>query len=121
MSDIESEIDKLRRQVRDLELNTKSKIGVLSRKIEVLDRKNNGRDTVTPATAAQRHFTGHLDIDKRRIYIGDTIEFITSGRYDSTEGVVSGFTKIQVVSEDYKKREIKRAPHNVRVSNTHIR
>ena len=77
MSDIESEIDKLRRQVRDLELNTKSKIGVLSRKIEWLDRKNNERDTVTPATAAQRHFTGHLDRDKNSYYDNSVCTYIS--------------------------------------------
>ena len=114
MSEIGSEIDKLRTQIRDLELATKNNIRVLYKKIETLDLDNES-NTVTPASAELRHFTGHLDRNKTKIYLGDTIKFITSGRYDSTQGIVSGYTKIQVVSEDYKNREIKRAPHNVRV------
>ena len=60
-----------------------------------------------------RHWTGHKDKRKRNIYIGDKVRFLTSGKFTSTEGVVSGYTKSRVTSIDKKNNEIHRAPHNL--------
>jgi len=64
---------------------------------------------------AQGHYTGHDDKFGTRIHIEDKVVFLTKGRYDSEEGIVSGYTKTRVLATDYRDMEIPRAPHNVRV------
>ena len=61
------------------------------------------------------HYTGQVDRDQYKIFIGDTVVFLTTGRFDSSQGVVSGYTTTHAIATDYKNREIKRASHNVRV------
>ena len=118
MVSIETEINKLQQLIYDLQVSTDHKIGDLHQKIDLL-RKNTSTSTsnaVTPATAVLSHFTGLRDRYGEKVFIGDTVKFPTYGKYDSTQGVVIGFPREQVVSKDYKGREIKRSAHNVRVT-----
>ena len=115
MSRTDNEIDSLCREITDLQVSTNKKISALKQEVYELKRR---RSTVTPAKAELRHSTGHVDRYNNRICIGDTVEFLTSGRYDSKQGLVSGYTKDKVIATDYKEREIKRAAHNVRVVNS---
>ena len=71
----------------------------------------------TQGQVPSRHWTGHKDKHKRKIYIGDKVKFLTSGKYLSTEGVVSGYTKYRVTAIDSKKNEIPREPHNLLIIN----
>ena len=113
MDPVDAEIEQIRKEIKDLRLKTVSKLTSLDSKIRLL--KEARRAEVTPVQTAQRHYTGHDDKFGTRIYVGDKVVFLTKGRYDSEEGIVSGYTKDRVLATDYKNREIPRAAHNVRV------
>ena len=117
MVSIETEINKLERLISDLQVSTDLKIGDLNLKIELLKNSSVTRTsgTVTPASAVSRHFTGLRDRYGDKVFIGDTVKFLTYGKYDSTQGIFTGFSREQVISRDYKQREIKRSAHNVSV------
>ena len=106
----DDDIDILCREITELQISTNKKISALQKEVSKLKKR---RSTVTPARAEPRHPTGHVDRYNNSIFIGDTVEFMTSGRYDSKRGLVSGYTNDKVISTYYKGREIKRAPHNV--------
>lgn len=111
MDSVEIDIIKIQQEVKNLRISTSRKISGLEEKVGQLKALREA--TVTPANAEQRHFTGHLDYYKKRIYIGDTVKFRTRGKFDSSQGKVSGYTKVRVIATDHKEREIPRAPHNV--------
>ena len=110
---VDAEIEQIRKEIKDIRLNTVSKLTSLDSKIRLL--KETRIAEVTPVQTAQRHYTGHDDKFGARIHIGDKVVFLTKGRYDSEEGIVSGYTKTRVLPTDYRNREIPRAPHNIRV------
>ena len=112
MSSVELEIEKLRLEIDQLRLSTSCTIESLKKRINKLHKT---RAKVTPVNTAQHQGTGHKDKSGRNIFLGDTVKFITSGRYDSAQGTVTGFSKSRVLSTDYKNREIPRAPHNLLV------
>ena len=60
---------------------------------------------------------GPLDHDRRIIHIGQTVTFLTRGRYVSTQGVVHRSSRNQerVFSFDSDGFEVQRAPRNVRI------
>ncbi len=117
MVSIETEIIKLEQLISDLQVSTDLKIGDLNLKIELLKNSSVTRtsDTVTPASAVLRHFTGLRDRYGEKIFIGDTVKFLTYGKYNSTQGIVTGFSSGKVIARDYQQRDIKRSSHNVRV------
>ena len=115
MTSVEAEINKLRDLIQELEIATRCEISVLQSKVNKLSTRTRSTNTVTPASAESRHYTGQVDRDQHKIFIGDTVDFLTTGRFDSSQGVVSGYTTTHVIATDYKNREIKRASHNVRV------
>jgi len=117
MKDVEHEIKKLEKALHDLKISQQKHFLLLENKIFELRARQLKPNTVTRGETRQRHFTGHVDRQKRRIHLGDHVEFITSGRYDSTEGIVNGFTSTRVYSTDYKNREIPRAPNNLVIKN----
>ena len=49
------------------------------------------------------------------IVIGCQVRFLTTGKYDSTEGVVIRLKNTRVVTKDPQDRTIARAYHNVRI------
>ena len=114
MGSIESEIEELLREINILKISTTQKIVVIEKRISCL---RDNELSVTPVKTVPRHSTGHKDRNGSEIYIGDKVKFVTSGKYDSSQGTVSGYSKKRVLSTDYKGREIPRAPHNILVVN----
>ena len=57
------------------------------------------------------------DIDGVEILIGDTVQFVTRGLYNTTTGIVYKFSASgsRVTARDPRGRPISRAPHNLRV------
>ena len=57
------------------------------------------------------------DIDGVEILIGDTVQFVSRGLYNTTSGIVYKFSASgsRVTSRDARGRPISRAPHNLRV------
>ena len=64
-----------------------------------------------------RHWTGHKDKHKRKIYVGDKVKFLPSDKYSTTKGLMSGYMKSRVTAIDSKKNEVPRAPHNLLIIN----
>ena len=83
---------KIQQEVENLRISTSRKNSGLEEKVGQLKALHEA--TVTLANAEQRHFTGHLDHYKKLIYIGDTVKFRTRGKFDSSQGKVSGYTKV---------------------------
>ena len=110
MVSIESEIEKLQHEITSLKISTRQSIEGIENRIS---RLRNNKLSATPVKTVLRHSTGHKDRTGKDIYIGDTVKFVTSGKYDSSQGTVSGYSKTRVLSTDYKNREIPRAPHNL--------
>jgi hypothetical protein len=54
------------------------------------------------------------DRDGNNICVGDTVLFLTKGKYHSTQGQVTQVNKMRVTSRDDQGNYISRAPHNVR-------
>ena len=113
MVPIDTEIDAIRREIENLKINTDNKILSLNRTLAQLTERN--QDLVTPGNPAPRHFTGHTDSCRKKIFIGDRVKFLTSGKFDSTEGHVSGYTRSRIFATDYLNREIPRAAKNVKI------
>ena len=57
------------------------------------------------------------NIDGVEILIGDTVQFVSRGLYNTTSGIVYKFSASgnRVTSRDSRGRLISRAPHNLRV------
>ena len=61
-----------------------------------------------------------LDRDGSLINIGDTVIFLTKGRFHSTKGTVTKINEYRVTAKDRRGTSISRAPHNLRrVINQH--
>ena len=57
---------------------------------------------VTLEVSELRQYTDYKDCVGKKIFIGDTVKFLTKGRFDSTTGKVTGYSRTRVLSEDYK-------------------
>ena len=57
------------------------------------------------------------DINGVEIFIGDTVNFVSRGLYNTTSGIVYRFSALgsRVIARDSRIRPISRAPHNLRV------
>ena len=111
MSHIGEQIEDIIKEIGVLKISNQRTV----RRIKELETKAHELQTVqvTQGVSSPRHWTGHRDKHKRKIYIGDTVKYLTSGKYSSTQGVVSGFSKSRVTSTDDNNNEIPRAPHNL--------
>ena len=69
MTSVDNEITRLQEDINNLKISTANKISSLQRQVDRLKTQQE-KSTVTPATAEQRHFTGHTDHNGRRIHIG---------------------------------------------------
>ena len=117
MSNVNDEIKNLQRELEDLKISTGKKIASLEIKI---NRLRLGEDLRSLFATHHTHFTAtpagsHRDRNSNVIYIGCVVRFLTKGRFDSTEGVVTEYNKSRVIAEDYKERPIEIASRNVRV------
>ena len=54
------------------------------------------------------------DRDGSTINIGDTVFFITKGKYQSSQGTVTRINTFRVTAKDKRGNSISRAPHNLR-------
>ena len=76
-----------------------------------------GLELQEPARISVRNEPSTIDRDGNLIRIGSRVTFLTRGRYNSTGGVVTRFSRNQerVFTEDPSGWEYSRAPYNVRV------
>ena len=115
------EIDKLADEIKELKVSTQKEISRLrsatDNRLEYLVARIEEikRCKATPVSTESRHYTGHKDKFKTKIYIGDRVKFRTTGKFRTTEGEVSGYTRARVTSIDCDGNEIPRAPHNLEV------
>ena len=116
-------IEELRRQLETLEIaaaNIRTAIEELSER--GVDPNppvaNLGEHNPLPATPVEYRRPRILDRNGRQIEIGDTVTFLTRGRYSSTSGIVTRFSRNgeRVFARDNSGNEIARAPRNVRVT-----
>ena len=61
--------------------------------------------------------TGFVDRNKKRIRIGDTVEIITKGKFNSDQGEILSAKDCRLVIKDNDGCEITRAPKNLIVKN----
>ena len=115
MSSIGKQIEDIIKEIDVLKISNQRTIQI----IKELETKAHKLHTVqvTQGESPSRHGTGHRDKHKKKIYIGDTVKYLTSGKYSSTQGVFSGYSKSRVTSTDDKNNEIPRAPHNLHLIN----
>ena len=112
MSSAETDIDDIIKEIKTLKITNQRTVKRIEEP-ELRTLKLQSVRTATQETIQSRHWTGHMDKYKRKIFIGDKVKFLTSGKFSSTEGVVSGYTKSRVTATDKKNNEIPRAPHNL--------
>ena len=117
MSNVNDEIKHLQRELEDLKISTGKKMASLE---STINRLRVGEDPRPLFATHHTHSTTtpagfHRDRDDNVIYIGCVVRFLTKGRFDSTEGVVTEYNKSRVIAEDYKASPIERASRNVRV------
>ena len=103
-------IEELRRELDRLTIASEKVRGAIA----TLESEH---ETSSSATASTRKIA--LDRYDSPIAIGDRVVFLTKGKFPSTEGIVSRFSKNRerVFATDSEGREIPRAPRNVRVKN----
>ena len=118
MTSDDEEINAIIREIQELKISTSRRIDNLERKI--FNLKGEGKKLLRnshPSTAKPRYgsFIVHVDRDGTEIGFGDTVYFLTRGKYDSTEGIVNSSNVDRVFSKDYCGRLIARAPNNLRI------
>ena len=65
-------------------------------------------------THEEEEQTEVLDRDGSQINIGDTVIFLTKGKFNTTKGTVTKINEYRVTAKDRKGTSISRAPHNLR-------
>ena len=108
MTDNSTTVESLRQELERLETAATN----IRRVIRNLEREEN---------QAQPNIQGHhpaVDRDGTPIHVGDRVAFLTKGRFASTHGIVTRFSKRNQrgFAEDSNGNEIPRAPRNVRFS-----
>ena len=53
------------------------------------------------------------DRDRKTINIGDTVLFLTKGKYHLTRGIVTRINNFKITAKDKKGNNISGAPHNI--------
>ena len=128
-------IEELRTELERLQLAARN----IKRLIHHAEEQEQGQEQIqaNPAEAGSRQGDVILDIDINRradlnytenhpvvydwsdteILIGDTVRFLTRGRYDSWTGIVYKISsnRARITARDERGRSISRAPHNVEV------
>ena len=114
MADRAATIENLRRQLTKLEVAT----NIIRRSIQDLENEREispaqPRPTIAPTRPAPQV----KDRNGNNILIGSRILFLTKGKYNSTAGVVTRFSRnnTRVFAKDIDGVEIPRAPRNVKV------
>ena len=110
------EIEDIRRELNQLRIITSNLERILENVEAEAEPQRQERDTRRPPHYAHQHPVVR-DIDGIEILIGDTVQFISRGLYNTTSGVVYKFSPsgTRVTSRDSRGRSISRAPHNLRV------
>ena len=65
-------------------------------------------------THEEEEQTKVLDRYGSQINIGDTVIFLTKGKFNTTKGTVTKINEYRVTAKDRKGTSISRAPHNLR-------
>ena len=110
MTDNSTTVESLRQELERLETAATN----IRRVIRNLEREEN-------QAQAQPNIQSHhsaVDRDGTPIHVGDRVAFLTKGRFASTHGIITRFSKRnqRVFAEDSNGNEIPRAPRNVRFS-----
>ena len=114
MADRAATIENLRRQLARLEIATDN----IRQSIQDLENEQGPQQVQPrPAAAPVQQAQQVVDRDGNDILIGSRVRFITKGKYRSTEGVVTRFSRdhTRVFAEDIDGFEVPKAPRNVRV------
>ena len=129
----EAEIHEIAQQIQQLKIDTAERIRKLEVRIErVRSRVPNVPGVIcsgspppgvtsgtvivhAPTEEDAINFIIHQDRTGKEIHIGSKVKFLSSGAFDSTEGIVESSDHTWVKSRDYKGRLIKRVPRNLRV------
>ena len=113
-------IDQLTARIQRLELNIE----------RLRERSDTSNITSTDSITDNNHSALSRSLKSKRIVkdcnntiieVGDRVEFLTSGKYSSTEGIVKTIGKTFVFAIDSDKRSIARAPHNLKIVEKHRR
>ena len=126
------DLNALEYEISQLKISTTRSISALETKLERLRRRatatsarkagasdDTGLVTGTviinrPATVSS-NFIIHQDRYGNEVLPGSKVKFLTTGAFDSTEGIVQSSDDKWIRSTDYKGRTIKRAPRNLKV------
>ena len=109
--------DRIESILQDLQSDTSRyliELRRLSIQFDNIQRLEDQEEAERVASAEPERVT---DRDGSTICIGDTILFLTKGRFKSTEGIINRFSKgnERVFAIDSDGQEIPRAPRNVRL------
>ena len=114
MEDRAATIENLRCQLSRLEIAS----NIIRQSIQDLE-STQGPQQVQPRLAVEptQQTQQVEDRDGNNILIGSRVRFLTKGRYRSTEGIVTRFSRnnTRVFAQDIDGFEVPRAPRNVRV------
>jgi hypothetical protein len=88
----------------------------LIERLQLLDLEKQGLEERLKQIRGRRLIKRTLikDKDGNQIRIGNKIVFLTKGKYNSTEGIVTRVNQSRVTAKDDRGNFISRAPHNVR-------
>ena len=110
------EIEDIRRELNRLRIIASN----LEHILENVEAKPEPQRQELESRRSPQYIHRHLvvrDIDGVEILIGDTVQFVTRGLYNTTSGIVYKFSASgnRVTARDSRGRPISRAPHNLRV------
>ena len=110
-------LEELRQQLESLELAAANIRTTINDLVEEERQRTAEPGTPRAVAAAQNQPIRVLDRDGSAIRIGYTVSFLTRGRFSSTTGVVTRFSRNggRVFSQDPEGNEVARAPRNLRV------
>ena len=104
-------IENLRQELEALTIASKN----IERAIRDLEQQEQQLNEVSSADADATACP--LDRDGNKLKVGQEIKFLTRGKFSSTRGTVTRFSRnnIRVFAIDSKEVEVSRAPRNVRI------
>jgi uncharacterized Zn ribbon protein len=101
-----SKIDEVTQKLEELDIHIEQAIRVRRQLLKQRNETQNNNNNV-----ARRELR---DRDGNVIQIGDTVQFLTKGRYKSTQGVVTSVSsKLRITARDASGNLINRNSHNV--------
>lgn len=118
--DVQQEIDdtaKTQEQLINCIEQLTSQVQSLERQLERLSITSYSESPTATRKKAQLPYTTKTVRDRKHriIRVGDKVRFLSTGKFNSTEGIVKSIGKAFVFSIDSQKRRISRAPHNLLV------